>query len=71
MGFFLSIVVIAVVPFYLLIRWVLRNSRRKALFAKELSSERVEIIKRNVALYRYLPDRLKRDLQGHINIFLA
>ena len=29
------------------------------------------ILNRNVALYRYLPDSLKKQLQGHIQVFLG
>lgn len=48
----------------------LRRSRRARLFAKELPPEQVEILERNVPLYRKMPEELKAELRGHVNVFL-
>lgn len=71
MGFLLLISVVSIVPFYLLIKRIRRNSLRKKLFLKSFPQEWIKIIQNNVALYKYLSEDLKRQLHGHINIFLA
>jgi len=48
----------------------LRRSRRAGLFAKELPEAYVGILERNVPLYRKMPDDLKAELRGHVNVFL-
>jgi len=48
-----------------------RRKRRAALFAQAFPDAWIEILERNVPLYNALPEPLKRQLRGHINIFLA
>jgi Mlc titration factor MtfA (ptsG expression regulator) len=48
-----------------------RYYRRKKLIRKPFPPKWEGILNRNVALYRYLPDPLKRELQGHILVFLG
>lgn len=49
---------------------VFRSNREKNLMVRELPDEWMAILKRNVALYRFLPEELKKELQGRINIFI-
>ncbi len=44
--------------------------RREKLLSKELTSEWMEIIKKNVQFYSFLPPDMKKELHGLINIFL-
>jgi hypothetical protein len=48
----------------------LRRSRRARLFAKELPEAFVAILERNIPLYRKMPNDLKAELRGHVNVFL-
>jgi hypothetical protein len=48
----------------------LRRSRRARLFAKELPEAFVDILERNIPLYRKMPNDLKAELRGHVNVFL-
>ena len=49
----------------------MRNSRREKLLGAGFSEEYVRIIEKNVPLYRHLPDSLREELGGLINVFLA
>ena len=49
---------------------VFRSNREKNLMVRDLPEEWLRILERNVALYRFLPDELKKELQGRINIFI-
>ena len=49
----------------------LKNRRRKALKAAPFPAEWREIIERNVALYRRLAEADRRELLGHVQVFLA
>jgi hypothetical protein len=48
-----------------------RYYRRKKLMSIPFPLKWEGILNRNVALYRYLPDSLKKQLQGHIQVFLG
>jgi Mlc titration factor MtfA (ptsG expression regulator) len=48
-----------------------RYYRRKQLKSSPFPPEWEEILSRSVALYRHLPDSLKKELQGYIQIFLS
>jgi len=48
-----------------------RSYRRKGLMAMPFPPEWEQVLNRNVALYRRLPDSLKKQLQGLIRVFLA
>ena len=54
--------------------WILRERRRHArrqrLFSNPFPDEWVGILEQNVPLYRLLPESLRRELHGHINVFL-
>jgi hypothetical protein len=49
----------------------MRKSRRKKLLAAVFPDEYVQIIEKNVPLYRHLPDSLRKELGGLINVFLG
>ena len=48
-----------------------RRKKRERLKAKPFPREWTDILERNVAVYRRLPERDQRELQGHIQVFLA
>jgi Mlc titration factor MtfA (ptsG expression regulator) len=48
----------------------LRRLRRARLFAEPFPQNYVEILDRNVPLYRRIPPDLQRQLKGRINVFL-
>jgi len=52
-------------------KWRRRNKRRRHLLAAPLPEEYERIIKKNVPLYNHLPDALRRQLHGFVNVFLA
>jgi len=47
-----------------------RRHNQKKLFQKPLSSDWIAVLQNNVALYSMLPDALRKELHGHIQIFL-
>ncbi len=54
--------------------WVLRlqlqRSRRNNLFLKPLPPDWIQILEKNVSIYSLLPQNLREELHGRINIFL-
>lgn len=48
----------------------LRHSRRKQAFQRRFRSEWIELLERNVPIYGVLPESLRAQLHGHINVFL-
>ena len=54
--------------------WVLRlqlqRSRRNNLFLKPLPPDWIQILEKNVSIYLLLPQNLREELHGRINIFL-
>jgi Mlc titration factor MtfA (ptsG expression regulator) len=48
-----------------------RYYRRKLLKSKPFPPEWEKMLNRSIALYHYLPDSLKKELQGHIQVFLG
>lgn len=48
-----------------------RGRRREKLRAKPFPPEWVAMLERNVPLYRRLPEEDRRELRGHIQVFLA
>jgi len=52
-------------------RRLARNSRRKRLLAEPLKPEWKDIIEKNIPLYKHLPNELKSQLAGMVNVFLA
>lgn len=49
-------------------RWILQ--RRRAIAARPLSGAWRAVLERNLPLYRRLPDELRAQLHGHIQLFL-
>ncbi|MCH8078296.1 MAG: zinc-dependent peptidase [Proteobacteria bacterium] len=48
----------------------LQRSRRNNLFLKPLPPDWIQILKKNVSIYSLLPQNLREELHGRINIFL-
>jgi Mlc titration factor MtfA (ptsG expression regulator) len=70
----LTLLLIALLGLFLILtlgKPLFRYYRRKQLTIKPFPPEWEQILNRSVALYRYLPDSLKKELQGHIQIFLS
>lgn len=63
--------VLVIVPIVILIRRALRRERREKLKMLPFPDEWLKIVEKNIPLYKYLPDNLKKDLQGYIQIFIA
>jgi Mlc titration factor MtfA (ptsG expression regulator) len=64
------VVILIPVAFYIW-RKQRKKSLREKLFKKEFPAEWEKLLNDNVALYRRLPPDLKKQLHGHINIFLS
>jgi MtfA peptidase len=56
---------------YILGTWPFRARRRKILFHRPLSKKLEGFIKKNVPIYVKMPDDLKMELHGHINVLMA
>jgi Mlc titration factor MtfA (ptsG expression regulator) len=67
----LAISVIGLIPVFFIVKHVSRRARRKHLFAKTFPEEYKQIVRSNVPLYNRLPDSLKEQLHGLVNVFLA
>ncbi len=52
------------------IRLQLQRSRRNNLFLKPLPTDWIQILENNVSIYSLLPQNLREELYGRINIFL-
>ncbi len=63
-----SLVFSVVLLWYL--RKYVRNARRGKLFKTPLDASRIAILQKYVTLYSKLPQSLREELHGHINIFL-
>lgn len=55
---------------FLIVRRLSRLARRKRLTATPFPEARRQIVEKNVPLYSRLPDALKQQLHGSINVFL-
>jgi Mlc titration factor MtfA (ptsG expression regulator) len=57
-----------------ILAWYLRQRRRQArrerLFSGPFPDDWIRILEQNVPLYRLLPEPLRNELHGHINVFL-
>lgn len=62
---------VIVLPFYMVGSFVRRRTRRRRLLATPPPDDWVKIARRNVALYRRLPDDLKSEVHGHMQVLLA
>ncbi len=49
---------------------VFRSNREKNLMIRDLPEEWLRLLQRNVALYKFMPEALKKELHGRINIFI-
>ncbi len=56
---------------YVLVKPLFRGSSHRRLLGRPFPAEWEKILNRNVALYRHLPNVLKKELKGHINVFLG
>lgn len=56
---------------WLVLRYQLREKRRKVLMAGAFPGEWIEILEKNVPLYKRLPEELKKQLHGLIHVFVA
>jgi len=62
---------VGLIVVYFLARRAVRAANRKRLLAAPLPEDRRRIIEKNVPLYKRLPDSLRQQLGGLINVFLA
>jgi Mlc titration factor MtfA (ptsG expression regulator) len=67
----LAISVIGLIPAFFIVKHISRRAKRKHLFAKAFPEDFKKIVRCNVPLYNRLPDSLKEQLHGLVNIFLA
>ena len=68
--FLLIIAVPAAVAFYLPVKRRLVRKRRLRLRDRPLPEGVEEVLSRNIGLYSVVPDDLRAELHGHINVFL-
>ncbi len=70
----LPILILVAIPIAIALAWYgkiqYRERRREALRRQAVSQEVVDILEENVGIYHRLPEDLKRELHGHINVFL-
>ena len=68
------LIALAAVPILVLVVWAARSRltrvRRARLRKKRAPSSLVDVLNRNVSIYSLLPDALRDELHGHINVFL-
>ena len=66
---------LAAIPIGALLIWFgqkqLTKLKRARLRKQPASTRLLDILNRNVGIYSQLPDDLKSDLHGHINVFLV
>lgn len=62
---------VAIIPLVYGITTARRHARRNRLMKTPLPAAWEDIISKNIALYRLLPDKLKRELHGHLQIIIA
>lgn len=62
---------VALLAAFLITKRVRRNARRKRLLTAPFPEEHKQIVEKNVPLYTRLPDALKEQLHGLVNVFLA
>ncbi len=67
----LAILVVGLVPAFFIVKRISRHARRKRLFAAPFPEEYKQIVRSNVPLYSRLPDSLKEQLHGLVNVFIA
>ncbi len=62
---------LALITGLLIARRIRRNNRRAKLRAQPLADESKQIVRKNVPLYNCLPEPLKDQLNGLVNVFIA
>jgi hypothetical protein len=67
--FIIAVVILAFV--FSVGKRISRRIKRKKLLAKTFSQEWEQILQKNVPLYNRLPDHLKQQLHGLVNVFIA
>ncbi len=67
----LAILALGLVLAFFIGKRVLRNAKRKRLFAATFPEEFKQIVCRNVPLYNRLPDSLKEQLHGLVSVFIS
>ena len=68
---YLFIAVVGLVLLFFVGKFISRRFRRKKLLLMSFPDEWEQIIRKNVPLYNRLPDSLKQQLHGLMNVFLA
>jgi Mlc titration factor MtfA (ptsG expression regulator) len=64
------LLLLAAVPIVIYLSKIPRKRKRRRLYKAPFPTEWIKILKTGFALYNYLPEALKRQLHGHIHIFL-
>ncbi|UCD50958.1 MAG: zinc-dependent peptidase [Phycisphaerales bacterium] len=67
----IGIVVIGLTIAFFVLKRATRRARRRRLMARPFPDAWKEIVERNVPLYRRLPEELKQQLRGLVQVFLA
>ena len=68
---YIILFIIFVIGIIVFVKKKTRDNIRKMLLSTPMRPEWIEIIKNNVPMYNKLPETLKRQLHGLINIFLV
>ncbi len=67
----LAIAVVGLVLALFIGKYIFRRMKRKQLLVMPFPDEWKQIIQKNVPLYNRLPDSLKEQLHGFVNVFIA
>ena len=70
-GWIIAFAVIGLTSFFIALKYIAKSYRTKLLLQKPLDKKYITIIKQNVPLYNRLPETLKNQLHGLINVFLS
>jgi len=65
----LTILATLLISYYIIKQ--LKQQRRQKIRQLEIPSQWLEYIKKNVAIYHFLPENLKKELLSHVNVFLS
>ncbi|UCE47086.1 MAG: zinc-dependent peptidase [Phycisphaerales bacterium] len=66
-----AVTAVVVVAIYLVAKRLRRRAKRKRLLGTPLTEQWNQIVAKNVPLYRRLPEPLKEQLGGLVNVFVA
>ena len=66
-----AVTAVVLVVIYLVVKQLRRRARRKRLLAAPLPEQWKQIVARNVPLSKRLPESLKEELGGLVNLFVA